>query len=143
MPQYKKPGTGRDFQPGHAGGPGRPPLPAELKEIKRLTKGELELLITKVIRAGPGDLKQFTGTALEMFVASCVSKSIKTGNWSMLDPMLSRVIGPLTSKIDLNVKPPEQWTREEKLRLLTESEENIKKLRAELEDEPIEVINHE
>lgn len=129
----------KPFQKGNPGGPGRPPEPPEIKAIKRLTKAELEVIITKVVRSKPGELKQFTGTALEMFVASCVSKSIKTGDWSRLDPMLSRIIGPLTSKIDLNVKPPDQWTREEKLRLLEESEDNIKKLRAELEAEPIQI----
>lgn len=103
MPQYKKPGTGRDFLPGQSGNPkGRPPDSPEIKALKKLTKGELAVLLNKVLQSKPEDLKTFKGTVLELWLAAGATKAIQTGDYSRLEFLINRLIGKVPDKLEVS-----------------------------------------
>lgn len=105
MPQYKKPGTGRDFKPGQSGNPkGRPKDPPELKAIKQMTRGEFSLLIHKLIGLKPEDLKDFKGTVLEMAMASAVQAAIKHGDFSKMQSFIERLFGKVPDVVNSTVE---------------------------------------
>ena len=97
----------KPFQPGHPGGPGRPPHPPELKALRRLTKGELEVLISKILFAQPHELNSFRENILETWVASVAATGIKTGDPARLMMLIDRLIGKVTDKMEIDVKPIE------------------------------------
>ena len=94
MPRYKKPGTGRDFQPGNNANPhGRPKDPPELKALKKLNKANLDLLLNKLLQAKPDELKGMNNTVLELWLASGASKGIQKGEFTNLVTLIERLIG--------------------------------------------------
>lgn len=93
MPRYKKAGSGRDFQPGHAGGPGRPKDPPELKALKKLNKANLDLLLNQLLQAKPEDLKGMNKTVLELWLSSGAAKGIQKGEFTNLITLIERLIG--------------------------------------------------
>lgn len=126
----------KPFKPGQSGNPaGRPPNPPELKEMQRLTKGQVEVLLNKILNSKPEDLSQFRGTVLEIWLAAGATNAIKTGDYSRLMLLLDRIVGKPSDKVELEVKPVEAWTKEEKLKLLEESRESLRKLEEELKGE--------
>ena len=97
------PKTLKPFPKGVSGNPaGRPPDPPELKEIQRLTKGSLELLVNKILSAKPEELNQFRGTVLEVWLASGASQAIKAGDYQRLVTLLERLIGKVPVTIDIS-----------------------------------------
>lgn len=94
---------GKDVKPGERLNPhGRPPDPPELKQIKKLTKGDLALLLNKVLSAKPEELNDFNGTVLEKWLASIVFHGIKSGDFSRLHPFIDRLLGKVPDKLELS-----------------------------------------
>jgi hypothetical protein len=106
MPRYKKPGTGRDFLPGQSGNPkGRPPEPPELKAMKRMTKGELSLLINKYMQMDLVELGAIahnpTTKAIDAMISSIIIQCIKQGDYTRLNFFLDRELGKVSEKIEV------------------------------------------
>lgn len=126
----------RPFQPGQSGNPnGRPPHPPELKEMQRLTKGQLEVILNKILFSRPEDLKNFQGSVLEIWLANGAAQAIKSGDYSRLMILIDRLVGKVKDSIEITAKPIEAWTREEKVKLLEESRESLKRLEEDLANE--------
>lgn len=90
----------KPWKKGEAPNPaGRPPNPPELKAIKAMTKGELELLVHKILQASPGDLKEFKNTVLELWLAQGASKAIQSGDYSRLMLLIERLYGKVPTNI--------------------------------------------
>lgn len=101
MAKGKKTG-GKDFKPGLSGNPqGRTPNPPELKQLQQLTKGELELILNKILHAKPEELNNFNGTILEKWLASIVYQGMKTGDFGRLNGFFDRLpkIGKVKEEI--------------------------------------------
>jgi len=135
MPQYKKPGTGRDFQPGGPGGPGRPKDPPELKALKKLTKGELTLLLNRMLNSRPEELKTMKDTVLEMWLASGAVKGIEKGDYTGLITIIERLLGK-PKEDDNQMRDIEHI---DKRALLEKSREAIRLLEAEIAKEQIQI----
>ena len=106
---------------------GRPPDPPELKEIKKLTKGELAILFNKVLHSKPDELNNFNGTVLEKWLASIVFHGIKSGDFSRLHPFIDRLLGKVPDKIE--VSEVESMSDED---LLSAAEEALMSMREKL-----------
>lgn len=103
---------------------GRPPDPPELKQIKNLTKGELAVLLNKILNSDPADLNQFNGTVLQKWLASIVFHGIKSGDFSRLHPFIDRLLGKVPDKIE--VSEVESMSDEDLLNAAEEALQNMK-----------------
>lgn len=86
------------WKPGTSPNPGgRPKDPPGMREMKLLTKYELVKVGNMIINHNLGQLKEFVEDpetpALQVMVASVVSRIIRTGDMNMLNTLLDRLIG--------------------------------------------------
>jgi hypothetical protein len=97
---------GRNFLPGNkaAAGVGKRWLDPEVKRIKRFTAAELEELITVLLYANDADVKLILNDPLaskiKKIVARALHKADEAGSWSILDSILSRVIGKVKEVVE-------------------------------------------
>lgn len=84
---------------------GRPPIPEDVKEARRMLKSDFERVAQQVMRMTQYELNNFIKnsktTALELTVASIIGKALSKGDQTRLGFILDRVVGPITKKIDL------------------------------------------
>lgn len=97
MGKRKKTG-GRNFLPGQCPNPnGRPKMPPELKEAKKLTQTQIEIALTQFLAMDDKQLRAIIkdpkSTRLQAIIASIVDKAIKIGDQQRLDFLLNRIIG--------------------------------------------------
>ena len=109
MTTRKKTG-GRDFKPGQSGNPsGRPGLPAEVKEAKKLNRVEVEAAIAKYVRATKQEIEAVhmnpLSTAADQVICSVLLKAIEHGDEKRLDFILNRTIGKVPDKLDATIYP--------------------------------------
>jgi hypothetical protein len=101
---------GKDFAPGCAPGPGRPPLPPELKAVRRLTKAEFETLINKYLWMDLSELEAATKSkalpAAEAYAVSIIASGIKSGNWSGFEWIAQRLLGKVQDKVEVTTPKP-------------------------------------
>lgn len=110
MPKGKKVG-GRDFKPGQSGNPnGRPKLPTDVKEARKLNKSAIEILLNKYLYMPFQELKSTiesqTLSAADMFIATVIYKGITKGDHYRLDFLLNRLIGKVTEKMEVQMPTP-------------------------------------
>lgn len=107
MPRYKKPGTGRDFKPGHVANPsGRPPTSPELKSAKKLTAQLFQDSVNKLTQMNIPDLQKYMHTAecsaLEAMIIGQIQSAIK-GKSTPIGLLLDRTIGPIQHQFKVAV----------------------------------------
>jgi len=107
MPQYKKPGSGRDFKPGQSGNPnGRKPLPKELKEAKKINATMFQEAVNKLAGMTMQALKEYVSngspTMLEMAIVGQL-KAATSGKTSPLAFLCDRTIGPVQQQFKVQV----------------------------------------
>jgi hypothetical protein len=99
---------GRDFQKGKPGGPGRPPHPPDFKQLKELTRTELEYILNKFMFHTKEEIeaimKEKTTTAIEAMVGAIILKAVDHGDQIRLNFVLDRLIGKVKDVIDVNGK---------------------------------------
>lgn len=109
MAKGKKTG-GKNFEPGWAGGPGRPALPADLKEARALTRVDFERLINKFLFMGKSELEKVKAsnesTAIELLISSIVLKAANDGDHLRTDFLLNRLIGKVQEKLEVSMPEP-------------------------------------
>lgn len=103
MAKGKKTG-GRDFVPGKSGNPkGLPPIPADVKEARKLNQIEFERIVNKFLymtREEVSKYAQAPGTpTLELLIASILSKAVTQGDQSRLNFVLDRLIGKVADRV--------------------------------------------
>lgn len=89
---------GRNWAPGQSGNPGgRPNLPEDLKNVKKLTKHEVESLIAKYMRMELAEIdaviKNPKTKALDGWVCSIIKFGIMKGDPLRLSFLFDRIIG--------------------------------------------------
>jgi hypothetical protein len=110
MAKGKKTG-GRDWKPGEIPNPkGRPPLPKELKEGRRLNKTEFELIMNKYGWCSLGELEQLVGDkslpAFEAWIVAIMARGIKTGDWGGNEWIAQRLIGKVKEQVEVTTVKP-------------------------------------
>lgn len=94
----------KPFKKGETGNPnGRPANPPELRELQKMTKGEFEVLMHKLVNCKPEDLGQFKGTVLEMALASTIQKAIKEGDSHRIEFFLQRLFGKVKEEVSSEI----------------------------------------
>ncbi len=101
---------GKDFTPGNSGGPGRPPLPAPLKEARRLNKTEFEAVVNKYLWCSLAELETSaadkTIPVMEAWIVSIMAKGVKTGDWGGNEWIAQRLLGKVKDQVEVrNVTP--------------------------------------
>ncbi len=97
---------GRDFSPGESGNPnGRPALPEDLNDARRLNKSELERILNESIHLTAEELgariKAPTTTSLELIVLKIIAAAVNRGDERRLGFLLDRLVGPVPKKVQL------------------------------------------
>jgi hypothetical protein len=97
MARGKKTG-GRNFPKGKSGNPtGRPKLPQEIKDLKKLTAQEFITRITKFLYLTKDELKAGINSGqidvLDLCIRNALIKCAEKGDYWTLDKMMERLIG--------------------------------------------------
>lgn len=83
-------------------------LSPELKELRAQNQKDLEMIIYKYKNMGLAGLKEEFAkserTAIELLVIKCFIKAIEKGDFSWIEPMLSRSIGKVVDKSEVDAK---------------------------------------
>ncbi len=93
------------FKPGVSGNPGgRPKLPPQVKEFKRLTQGIVDdigfLVIMADEKAIYGIVHDPEASVLKKWIASVALSGLQDGNMDALDKLLNRLIGKPKDRIE-------------------------------------------
>ena len=104
MAKGKKTG-GRDWKPGECPNPaGRPPLPAEINEIKRLDKAKFEEVLHRFLYLPKEELKRLIespGTPMiEILVGTIITKGGDHGDPMRLGFLLERILGRAPLRVE-------------------------------------------
>ena len=99
----RKPKKG-DFQVGNPGGPGKPPLPPELKEAQAYTRVQLISAITKYIVMPLSDLmvlaKDNSLSAIDHMIMRIIINGIQKGDHQRMEVLLDRIQGKVKQVIE-------------------------------------------
>jgi len=98
------------FKPGVSGNPaGRPKIPDDIKQAKRLNKLEVERLMNKFMAMTKDEISQSindpTTPALEIMIGSIIAKAVSHGDPVRLNFLLDRLIGKVKDELDVTVIP--------------------------------------
>lgn len=109
----RKPGTpktgGRDFVKGDPRA-GRPKTPEDLKHVKKLTKTEAELIITKYCRLSRDELlimkEDGSLPAIDHLIINILAAGVIGGDHQRMSFVLDRLIGKVTDKVEHSLPKP-------------------------------------
>lgn len=98
------------FKPGHAGGPGKPKLPADVIEARKLNQAEAVRLLNRFNSFTQDELVAFckdgSNKVLEMMVARLMLKGIKDGTPTNLTFLFDRLIGKVKDQVEHSFPKP-------------------------------------
>lgn len=99
------------FKPGESGNPGgRPKLPADVKEAKKLTTNKLILTLNKLLFMTDHEILKVIrdpkAFKIEKIVARILQKADQQGDASRLNFLLDRTIGKVTEKVQHTLPRP-------------------------------------
>lgn len=102
MAKGKKTG-GRDFKKGHKGGPGKPPVPPDLRAARDLTRLEFERTANKYLFMKKLDFQKAINDPeipmFELMMANIVFKATTEGDERRLEFLCSRLIGKVVQPL--------------------------------------------
>lgn len=111
---------GRDFEPGNNYSRGRPRLPPEVKEARKLTAAELIKELTLRLRSTRDDISKLINSPdtpmLSVIVCRIILQAGDLGNIPSIELVLNRILGKTLTKAELdndNDIPTKPLTREE------------------------------
>lgn len=101
---------GRDFQPGNKLGKGRPPIPEDVREIRKISADTVKRLISRYVDMTAAELKVAAESdetpMLEKMIASVIAKALDAGDYTRIDFLLNRLIGKVTEKVEVKLPEP-------------------------------------
>lgn len=107
MTQGRKTG-GRDFAKGHKGGPGRPPLPEDLKGVKALTQEAVKRRVAQLLEMPYPELtrlkKSRNKSVMDALLIEVIENAKKYGDHARLEFLFQRCVGKVKEEVDVNVK---------------------------------------
>lgn len=133
MAKGKKTG-GKNFEVGHPPMGGRPSMPPELKEARKLTKQLFESAVTKLTSMSVPEINAYMKdpkcTSLEAMIAGQIRAAVN-GKTSPIGFLLDRTVGPVKQQMKLEVedsisKQLGAMTDEEKQQLIEEVQGELK-----------------
>lgn len=105
------------FKNGNAGGPGRPRLDAEVKELRNLNQFEFHKILNDLGFKTKDELQAKINdpstTALELAVASILAAAIKTGDPTRLSYITDRLVGKPKESLEIQIRPYQELDDEE------------------------------
>lgn len=100
----KSPNSGKLFKEGNPGGPGRKPVPQDVREARKLTQVELERILNKLTDKPLKELQEIRANpktpSLEALICSIIIFGIVKGDQFRLDFLLSRLVGKVSNKVE-------------------------------------------
>jgi len=85
-------------------------LPQEVRDLRRLTVDEIELMISTLLTATESEVESViedpTAPVIKKIICNVLGKTNETGNMSQFDLLLNRVIGKVKEKIEHNIVKP-------------------------------------
>lgn len=110
MPK-KPPPEYTHWKPGQSGNPsGRPPLPPEVKEAKRLNKATLETIVNTYLfmplELLRGKLEDRSLPAVECWMISIIYKGLMSGDWGGFEWIAQRLVGKVKETIEVSAVVP-------------------------------------
>lgn len=94
---------GRDFEKGNKYGKGQPPLPPEIREIKKFTRSQIIEKMADLLGKSRAEIealvKEPKTPLLDLMLASAARKAITEGDPRHLSFFLDRLIGKVTQPI--------------------------------------------
>lgn len=111
MAKKPTPPVEKRFKPGQSGNPGgRPKLPDDIKEARKLNQHELERIINKYLAMSRDQVKESisspTTPMMELMVASIVAQAAQKGDHQRLDFVLNRLVGKVKDQIEVTQVTP-------------------------------------
>ena len=111
---------GRDFEPGNNANPnGRPRVPEDVKQARKLTRMELERILNEYVYLSKGEITdrlKSTGTpALELIIGSIIVKAVTAGDQQRMNFLLDR-LGVRIPESDPVEEEPEIYSRPPSMR---------------------------
>ena len=98
------------FKVGNPGGPGRPPLPKDLKAVKSLSKTRVEKIISKYGEMSLEDLQAAADDkslpAIEHMVIAIALKAVDESDYKRTDFLLDRSVGKVKEIKELILPEP-------------------------------------
>lgn len=92
-------GPGRRFKKGHPGGPGRPPIPLELKFVKKLSMDQVASLGSSVLTGDVAAIREVaiskTEPVLKVAFAAILLDAIVKRDVDKLNACLDRIVGKI------------------------------------------------
>jgi single-stranded DNA-specific DHH superfamily exonuclease len=139
MAKGKKTG-GKDFKPGESGNPkGRPALPGDVREARRLTRIEFEKTINRFLFMTLDQITEHLNdpatTALDQLVGRIVANAIRNGDHLRSEFLLSRTIGKAADAADLENEEKQKLQSLTNAELLEQAREAMKVLASKKEDQ--------
>lgn len=97
---------GKDFTPGHDRG-GRPALPDDVKQLKKLNVAEMERVLNNCLQMNRDQIneaqKNPDAPMIELLVLSIISHGINKGDPMRLNFLLDRLIGKVKESHELDI----------------------------------------
>lgn len=101
---------GRNFVHGNSLSPGRPPLPADLRDITELTPSILRRYLTKYLYMDKAQIQEAWGNptlpSIDRMIIKIIEQSIAKGDQIRLEFILSRIIGKAVEKVEIQLPTP-------------------------------------
>jgi hypothetical protein len=99
------------WKPGVCPNPaGRPPLPPEVKEARRLTKTEFESIVNKYLFAPIAELERLKSdkslVAIEAWMVAIIYKGLTAGDWAGNEWIQQRLLGKVKDQLEVSTPKP-------------------------------------
>ena len=100
----------KPWKPGESGnGKGRPPVPEDVKRIRKLTNDEIKEVGSLLLSGKQSELEALLKSddtpMLKKWIASVAIAGVNAGDEKKLDAILNRIVGKVKEEIDVNVIP--------------------------------------
>lgn len=105
------PGKGKPFQKGNTFGKGKPPLPAEIRDIKQVCKAQFELRLVEMLAMSQADLTRHLKQEVpmvDMLIGSIILNGVKKGDHYRLGFLLDRLLGKVKEVVEIQNPPAPQ-----------------------------------
>lgn len=101
----------KPFKPGQSGNPsGRPKVPGDILEARKLNQVELERIINKYLYMDRESVKAAINNPatpmMELMVASIVAQAAQKGDQQRLDFVLNRLVGKVKDQLEVKQVTP-------------------------------------